>query len=286
MAATLDEARVGFRQAAEVRRRLLIPMEHAICPFDIARQIGIEVWYQCLPSLAGMYSGGNDPTIIIGSDRPWGYQRMTCAHEIAHHEFKHGTRVDEYVEGDKSSRNDPEERLANSFASSLLMPRAAVARAFANRGWNLDTPSSRELFVVAGQLGVGYAALVHHLRWSIRSLTETTFQRLLTVQPKEIKHTILGFSTPCNLWVVDRAWCDRPLDVVVGDLMLCPRDIRVEGRVVEQEQSDLKGQLLRATRRGIARLELAQDDWSTFVRVMPRTYSGTATNRYLEDPDE
>lgn len=287
MAVTVDIARMALRKAIETRKRLAIPMDHAVCAVDIAQQLDLEVWLKPLPSLAGMYSGGTDPTIIVGSDRPAGYQASVCAHEIGHHVFGHGTRVDEYVEGAGRARSDdPEESLANLFGSHLLMPQAAVSRAFAARGWSLERPTPEQVFIAAGCLGVGYQALVHHLRWTIRSLSGSTFDHLLGFQAKSIRQSLRGRLTTENLIVADVHWLDRPLDLVVGDLALLPAGARVEGTAVQILDEGAGCITIRAARRGIARAESPDPDWSSFIRVMPKCYDGAAIHRHLEDPDE
>jgi len=287
MPLAVNVARLALRKAIETRKRLAIPMDHAVCAVDIAQQLDLEVWFQPLASLAGMYSGGDDPTIIIGSDRPAGYQASVCAHEIGHHVFGHGARVDEYVEGAGRARSDdPEESLANLFGSHLLMPQAAIARVFAARGWSLEHPMPEQVYVAAGYLGVGYQALVHHLRWTIRSLTERVFDRLLGFQAKNIRQTIRGQPTPENLIVADVHWLDRPLDLVTGDLAFLPPGARVEGAAVQVIDQDAERVTVRAVRRGLARADTPKPEWSSFIRVMPKCYAGAAIHRHLEDPDE
>lgn len=287
MPVTIDAARLALRRAIEIRKRLGIPTDHAVCAVDVASQLDLEVWYKPLPSLAGMYSGGSDPTIIIGSDRPAGYQASTCAHEIGHHVFGHGTKVDEYVEGAGRGRaQDPDETLANLFGGHMLMPHAAVARVFALRGWSIASPAPEQVFIAAGHLGVGYQTLVHHLRWTIRSIAGPVFDHLLGIQAKSIRQSLAGRPTPENLFVVDRHWSDRPVDLVVGDLAFLPADSRIEGNAVKTVDRSADRVTIRAMRRGLARAEDARADWSSFIRVMPKCYDGAAVHRHLEDPDE
>lgn len=287
MAITVDVARLALRKAIETRKRLAIPMDHAVCAVDVAQQLDLEVWFKPLASLAGMYSGAGDPTIIIGSDRPAGYQASVCSHEIGHHVFGHGTRVDEYVEGAGRARSDdPDESLANLFGSHLLMPQAAIARVFAARGWSLEHPTPEQVYIAAGYLGVGYQALVHHLRWTIRSLAGSVFDHLLGFQAKDIRQSLRGRATPQNLIVVDVHWLDRPIDLVAGDLAFLPTGARVEGMAVQLIDESEDRVTIRAARRGIARAEASRPEWSSFIRVMPKCYDGAAVHRHLEDPDE
>ena len=46
--------------------------------------------------------------IFISSLRPTGRQHFTCAHELGHHIFNHGMKIDELVSKKESSYNDDE----------------------------------------------------------------------------------------------------------------------------------------------------------------------------------
>lgn len=288
MTTTADQVgRLALRRAIEIRKRLAIPVDHAVCAIDLAQQLDIEVWLKPLASLAGMYSAGDEPVIVLGSDRPAGYQASVCAHEIGHHVFGHGTRVDEYVEGAARARSDDaEEAAANRFSSHLLMPQAAVTRVFSVRGWSLSRPTPKQVYIAAGCLGVGYQALIHHLRWTIQSLAGNVFDQLLKFQAKHIRESLRGQATAENLIVADVQWLDRPLDLVVGDWAFLPVGARVEGSAVQVADETGTHVLVRAVRRGIARADEPRTDWSAFIRVMPKCFDGAAVHRHLEDPDE
>ncbi|MCG3123908.1 MAG: hypothetical protein GIKADHBN_02346 [Phycisphaerales bacterium] len=286
MKLALDSARLALRRAMEVRKRAGIPMDHALSVLDLAALLDVEVWFMPLPSLAGMYSGPPTPMIVIGSDRPSGFQNSTGAHELGHHIFGHGSRVDEYVESRSGMDTDPDETLADMFAAHLLMPQAAVTRAFRARSWDISSPDADQILIAAGQLGVGYSALVHHLRWTIRAITPEVFDRLIGVAPRDIRARILGRPVAEDLVVADRFWSDRAIDLVVGDLAILPAECLVEGRAVRVIAREHSHVLVQAVRRGLARADRWRDDWSAFLRVMPRQYEGAAVYRHLEDPDD
>ena len=112
-------------------------LSDAICVYDLAQRLGIEVRFMDTPSMEGMYYGGSDPYIIISSLRPPGRRAFTCAHELGHHIRGDGMHVDELVEQRKRPVIDPNEFAADCFAGALLMPKMAVERAFAIRKWNI-----------------------------------------------------------------------------------------------------------------------------------------------------
>jgi Zn-dependent peptidase ImmA (M78 family) len=124
--------------ALRVRQSAGLGMWTPMCVYDVAEKLGIEVRFVDISSMEGMYCKIATPLILVSSLRPSGRQAFTCAHELGHHIYKHGTRIDELVDRPTAkSRFDPEEFLADCFAGLLLMPKSAVSRAFAICGWDL-----------------------------------------------------------------------------------------------------------------------------------------------------
>ena len=94
---------------------------------------------------------------IVSSLRPPGRQAFTCAHEFGHHVYGHGDQFDELVEDRRQARRyDSKEFEADCFASALLMPKTAVLKGLAARGWNARNLSPERAYRLASWLGVGY----------------------------------------------------------------------------------------------------------------------------------
>src|SRR5207249_1380848 len=166
--------------------------------------LGIETRFVDIPSLEGMYWKKAEPVILVAAERPPGRQAFTCAHELGHHAFGHGNKIDQVLE--QSSLKDPEEYLADVFAGFLLMPKTAVLHAFSVRGFDPRTASPTDLFVTAGWLGVGYGTLARHLQSGLGLISARQRTELLKVQPKAIKRTLLGHDIAADVIVVDDAW--------------------------------------------------------------------------------
>ena len=282
----MNDRRVIARQAmaAALRTRLSVGygIDHAVCVYDVAEKLGVEVRFLGLPSMEGMYSSASGPTIIVSSLRPPGRRAYTCAHELGHHNRSDGVEIDELVEQWDKPRFDPKEFAANCFAGALLMPKMAVSRAFAIRGWSMEDCTPEQAFMVAGYFGVGYTALVHHLRSAFQILPETRAQALLKVSPRKAQSLLLGWQTPQPVVVVDAHWTGRAVDVEVGDLIFVRGGAQSEGACIEPSSGVEHGRLFRAVRPGIGRLE-AGATWSAFVRVSRRDYVGRALYRHWEE---
>lgn len=70
----------------------------------------------------GIYATRPKPMILISSLRPLSRRAFTCAHELGHHFFGHGSTIDELKEESESVDFQPHEFLADTFGGFLLMP--------------------------------------------------------------------------------------------------------------------------------------------------------------------
>ena len=282
----MNDRRSIARQAmaAALRARLSAGygLDHAVCVYDLAEKLGVEVRFLDLPSMEGMYSSASGPTVIVSSLRPPGRRAFTCAHELGHHNRSDGVEIDELVEQWDKPRFDPKEFAADCFAGILLMPKMAVSKAFAIRGWRMEKCTPEQAFMVAGYFGVGYATLVHHLRSALLVLPDTRAQALLKVAPRRAQSLLLGWQTQQNVVVVDAHWTGRAIDVEVGDLIFVRGGAQSEGACIEPSLDVEHGRLFRVDRPGIGRLE-AGTTWSAFVRVSRRDYVGRALYRHWEE---
>lgn len=275
-------AREATAAALRTRRSAGYSLDQPVCVYDLADRLGVEVRFLDLPSMEGMYSSDPSPTIIVSSLRPAGRRAFTCAHELGHHSRRDGVQVDELVGQWDQPRFDPREFMADCFAGALLMPKLAVSKAFAVRGWRIEECAPEQVFMVAGYFGVGYTTLVHHLRSAFRAITDTQARALLRIRPRKAQSLLVGWDTQHTIRVVDAHWTSRAVDVEVGDLILLRGDGRSEGTCVEPYASLENGKLFRATTPGIGRLN-GCDSWSTFVRVSRRQYAGRALFRHWEE---
>lgn len=286
MSTVIEIARQAQRAAVETRRRAGADRDLPVCIFDMAEKLGLEVKFRPETSLEGMYCKGSPSVILVSAHRPPGRQAFSCAHELGHDAFGHGTRVDQYFADRSGDRDDPEERLADSFAAHLLMPIAAVRRAFASRGWEPTACTPEQAYIVACHLGVGYDALINHMRWALRLVPQQQTDTLQSRSPKQLRHSLLGEASSGQVVVVDTAWLGRAVDLEVGDRALLPAGVRIEGRSIRVTAEGKGRTVLEATRAGLSRAESGSDRWAVYIRVSKREYVGRNRFRFDEDPDE
>lgn len=298
---TLRPKSVERRQSMERRRSLVMDAADAalrlrqsaglgiwtpVCVYDVAEGLGLEVRFVDISSMEGMYCKVATPLILVSSLRPSGRQAFTCAHEIGHHIYKHGTRVDELVDRPiAKSRFDPEEFLADCFAGFFLMPKSAVSRAFATRGWDIRSCTPLQIYTIAGAFGVGYMTLIQHMSSTLNLLPRSRVNELERITPKQIRSAQLGRETREDLVLVDTQWDGRAIDIQVGDLVQLPADVVGEGMCVSLSEQGKEGLLFRGAVPGVGRFHQPSTGWSASVRVSRRGYVGRSIFRHLEEAD-
>lgn len=280
-------ARQALEAALKVRLKLDIEPSDPVCIYDVAAKLGLKVHFAAIPSMEGLYCA-NLARILINADRPAGRQAFSCAHEVGHHIFGHGDKIDLLSVSDNGGPKDPAEFLADCFAGFLLMPKLVVSNAFHRRQWTPATATSTQLFTIAGMLGVGYETLIGHMQFSLRMLPKASAERLRKLSPKDIRKEILGRAHAGGLIVADTSWAGRPIDVAVEDLILAPNGLQIKGDCIRMFNNEGRGEtLLEAVSPGTAQIEQNSSGWATFVRVSRKAFHGHATFRHLpESADE
>lgn len=273
-------------QAQIVRVRCKVKHGAAIDPISVAETLGCEVRFMALPSLEGLYSPTPRPVIVLGSERPAGRRAYTCAHEIGHNEFKHGTRIDEFVNGSTLETYDPDEFIANMFAAFLLMPKSIIQKALKERQIQPQRIEPMQIFRMASHLNVGYGALINHTTWTLNLLGKQQCKNLLRTQPKELK-TMFGGSPQGEVIIVDGLWQDRTVDLEIGDILVLHGDAVLDETSRLSFAGTVDGQrTYSAVSRGYARAFNEHGDWAVNIRIASKHYEGLARFRFYADPGE
>lgn len=274
-------------KALQIRKQLSIPLNEPASPLDNAENLGIEVRMIDIPSMEGMYVGGNRPNIILSTLRPKARQNFTCAHEIGHHVFNHGEQFDELV-ADRTSlrKDDTKEFIADCFAAYFLMPKTTVDGAMKSRGFNYRDLQPIQIYLIANWFGVGYRALISHLRFGLSTISHEKMQALYKSNPHDIRRQLLGLSAMSTLQIIDENWVGRAIDCEVGDQLLMPSATNKEGSQLTLTENLTIGALFQATSPGVARVTSESLGWSAFVRCSPKNYTGRGCFRFEEMVEE
>lgn len=275
-------AREALGAALQLRIEKKINLLDPICSYDFAENLKIDVRFADIPSLEGLYSNIPRPTIILGSDRPAGRRAYTCAHEIGHHHFGHGTRIDKLrSEGTGPALFEPDEFVAQAFAGFLLMPKLAICNAFAIRGWKIPVATPEKIYRASNLFGVTYAGLIHHLTKGLHMLAETHAAQLLAVKLPSFR---AQFCDPKRQLVfVDEFWKSRPIDLEVGDIVHSPPGSVCQGDCLIRKGRHVAGQLFEATQPGCSHISNPRIGWTYPVRVSRHFYVGLNRYRHMEE---
>jgi len=273
----------GARAASEVRDQVGLDQTATVDVYAIAEAIGIRVRF--LPvSMEGFYRKGKPPRIMLSALRPLARKAFTCAHEIGHHWFGHGSTLDELKGDDREDSEIPEEILVNAFAAFLLMPSIAVRGAFNRRGWTAASADSVQILTIASEFGVGYGTLLTHLSIALNDMPRNVRSALGKWTPQRIRKHLLGDDEAEGLVILDEKQRSAHVDLEEGYALAVPTGAKAVGEVLTPRQSIKGFDVYDAIGRGRATISTAH--WSAEARVAPAKFIGAANYRFLEDPDE
>ena len=232
-----------------------------------------------------MYAALAKPTVLLSSLRPLTRRTFTCAHELGHHVFGHGSTIDELRDDVESGTFSPNEFLADIFAGFILMPAQGVKRAFSTRGLAATTATPEQIYKVASSFGVGYETILGHLEYSLRYINAPRANILRKSRLPQIRERILDFATKSPLVIADRHHALGTLDAEVGTLVLLPQGAATDSGHIEPFKDTPNGTVFRAMRPGLARVSLRSGNWGAIVRVSRKDYADLAKYRHLEETD-
>ena len=281
MSSRYAQARRALSAALEIRRKIGISLDEPIAIFDAALQLGILVNFCYVSSLEGMWCK-EKRVIILSALRPAGRRVFTCAHELAHAHFDHGTTIDELLDYAPADYSSPEEYLANQTAAYLLMPLFAVSLQLRIRNWNASKISPVEVYKLATFFGVGYGALVNHMYYTLRLIDRNVFEGLSKYSPKDIRARLCPHFSARHLILVDQFWGERPIDLEEGDLVMFPVGSQIDNTLLEIAGSNACEDVAAYARNvGVGYFALP-DGRTILTRVSANEFVGFADYRFTE----
>ncbi|WP_342084849.1 ImmA/IrrE family metallo-endopeptidase [Dyadobacter sp. OTU695] len=276
----------AIKKANQIRTKLKLNIFEPINVFDACNQLEVSVRFIDI-SMEGMYvsiSDASSPVILISSLRPLPRRVFTCAHELGHHLFGHGSKIDGLNEdGSKMASYDKEEYLVDVFAGALLMPIAGVEREFKIRKWTPENCTSLQFYTVSSMFGTGYSTMVKHCR-AHKIITDSKATELLRDSPGKILRGIAGEAVESAYFrIIDANSVLPTIDLEVGGYLFFPPYVTIEGdHLLKVKNTDI-GDMFIAKRPGICRAVSTLNSTGSFVRVQNNNYVGLAENRHLQD---
>ncbi|MEJ5205973.1 ImmA/IrrE family metallo-endopeptidase [Acinetobacter junii] len=273
----------GMQLALRTRSAHGFNVKSPICIYKLCELNNVIVRFNDI-NMEGMYDRSPKPRIHLSALRPHARRAFTCAHELGHHLFGHGSTIDEL----QTSLNSPttkhaNEILADSFAAFTLMPTLGIKEAFSIRNINPKKASAREIFSIACNFGVGQSTLVNHLAYTLNWIPKSHRDFLGKITPKMIRTEILGVSVSDPLTYIDSYSNASTFDIEKGGLVLLPHGVIADINMLEQQGENQYGKVFRSLKCGITRVAIPGTTWATFIRISPRNYTGLAKYRHLEE---
>lgn len=273
----------GMQASIAARVKAGVDLKSPTCIFGLCEAHNVAVRFNDI-NMEGMYDRTPKPRIHVSVLRPLARRTFTCAHELGHHVFGHGSTIDELREDQANSADrPPNEILADAFAAFVLMPTLGLREAFAKRGLDPNRATALDMYAIACNFGVGQATLVNHLAYGINMINQAQRDRLGRITPKMIRTELLGEVVSTPLTVVDQHWNSPTLDMEQDALLLLPSGVVVDASMLVPERDLAAGRLFRAAKCGITRVAIPGTPWATYARIARRQYVGLARFRHLEE---
>ena len=276
----------AIKKAGQIRTKLKLDIFSPVNIFDACATLGVTVRFIDV-SMEGMYvnqEGATSQTILISSLRPMARRVYTCAHELGHHIFGHGSKIDGLNEEVASSSvYDNDEYLVDAFAGAFLMPIAAIEAAFTKRNWKFQNASPVQFYTISSIFGTGYSTLITHCKAN-RLINKTKEIALLKQSPVKLLQHIIGTSVEkSHFKIIDNNTNSPVIDLEVGNYLILPPDVRIEGDHLYKLNSTEYGEVFIAEHAGIVRALSVESGTGSFIRVQNVGYIGLAENRHLEN---
>lgn len=270
----------ALRVATDLREDLEIDDLCPACPFDAALWLGISVRFTEI-NMEGVYLRTPRPTIIVSSKRPFGRRLFNAAHELGHHKFGHGSRLDELQErGMRNSWEDPDEFLADTFAGFFLMPLLAMESAFSRRGWTPSSASPLQIYSIASDFGVGYTTLITHLCQGLSLISEQRAESLKKSSTLGLRRQLIGDDAEAPLRIASPKRASPDIDIETGTLLALPKGAMADTDYLTPVAEKPNASVFMGTSPGKAVVRF--QSWKATVRIQRKEFVGLAKFRHLE----
>ncbi len=275
----------GIKKADSLRIDLGLNMFQPINVYDACEKLGLDVRFYRI-NMEGMYVSSDDPTnarIILSALRPFSRKVFTCAHELGHHLYGHGSKIDmiQKENGEQETYNE-EERIVDIFASALLMPVAGIQLEFKRRNWDFRSATPIQFFTISSVFGVGYQTLIYNCTLN-RLISRTKSNELSKYSPSIFLNKILdGEKKKGHLKIIDSKYRETTVDTEVSGYLYVPKGVRLEGNHLESVYETRNGVCYQAVKPGILRANNKDNDQTYFIRIQNFEYEGISEYRHLE----
>ncbi|WP_052371654.1 ImmA/IrrE family metallo-endopeptidase [Amycolatopsis taiwanensis] len=235
MIATWRQAhRVAQLAAVHARADLDVPPDSYVDVVAAIRRADIPLMFQDMPGHFGTYisPATHGPGILVNSGLSMPTLRHTAAHELGHHQLRHGDSVDlglDLWESQTPGAWTGTEMSAEAFAAWFLMPRPAVLRGLRLLG--KDKPrSARDAYRLAALLGASFRGMCRHLA-NLELVSATTASTWARAGRARVRASLAGPYAPVSggeVHVLDTGMRDATVHAAAGDLLIATPTVHAE----------------------------------------------------------
>lgn len=152
--------------------------------------------FRPLDKLSGMaVKCGEARFILMNQNRSLGHQHFTIAHELYHLFIQENFTSQKCITGLFEKQTDPEERKADLFAASLLMPREGVLQLIPLEELNKDKITLATIVKLEQNFSVSRMAILQKLKEM-----DLITSKLFTPYSHSVKQTALRLGYPIHLY--------------------------------------------------------------------------------------
>lgn len=276
----------GIKKADSLRMDVDLNMFQPLNIYDTCDKLEVDVRFVKI-NMEGMYISSDDPTksnIVLSALRPFSRRVYTCAHELGHHLFRHGSQIDLINEqSNEKSSYDNDERLVDIFASALLMPVAGVQLEFRKRDWDIKTASPVQFFTISSVFGVGFQSLIYNCTIN-RLINHKKAKSLSKYSPSYFLSKILESEKRTgHLKIIDTKYKETTVDTEVSGYIYLSKEVEIEGNHLNRISETANGVCYKAMKPGILRANNTSSDQGYFIRIQNFEYEGISEYRHLEN---
>ncbi|MFC4213415.1 ImmA/IrrE family metallo-endopeptidase [Pedobacter lithocola] len=274
------------KQAEHLRLRFSLKSFQSVDIYDLCDKLEVTVRFVDV-NMEGMYfidENKKHPTIFISNLRPLPRRNFTCGHELGHHLFGHGSKMDALSStGVEQASYNTEERLVDTFSGALLMPIGGISAEFNRRNIHPDTANVLDFYKISSLFGVGYRTLISHCKVN-GLIKDLQMINLLKFTPSKIlKKLYPNGEQNTHFKIFDGKSKVGPVDLEVGNYLFLPPDCNVDGDHLSLIDQTNYGNIFCANKPGIVRVFSHERDFGFFTRIQKLGYVGLAEYRHLEN---
>lgn len=274
----------AIRKASEIRLKLGFDLFQPINIYDVCAKLELDVQFIDI-NMEGLYiKNAGASKVLLSSLRPFPRRVFTCGHELGHHVFNHGLKVDTISEENEDSPyKSKDEILVDTFAAALLMPVGGIEIEFEKRNLKFHSARPIDFYTISSVFGIGYQTLIMHCRIN-DLITESKLLELKKFSPAKIFRSEFGDLGETTFFkVIDGKSEVSPIDLEVSNYISLPSDFIVADEFLEKQKDSVTSSLYLVKKAGISAVHSSNDYVSYFVRIQPQNYIGFAEYRHFEN---